>query len=161
MGPMLPLLVLLFVLVPIVELYVIVQVAHALGVLDTLALLLVISVLGGWLAKREGLGVLRRIQGQMASGQVPTNALVDGAILLVAGVLMLTPGFVTDAFGLVLLLPPTRAAVRRLLIGRFRRKVSLGATTGHRVWHRVVVDTDSRERDPFRRPPRPPHGELE
>jgi UPF0716 protein FxsA len=164
MAGMLPILVFLFVLVPIAELYVIVQVSHVFGVLDTLVLLFAISIAGGWLAKHQGLGVLRRIQDQVAVGRVPTSHLVDGAILLVAGVLMLAPGFITDAVGLLLLLPPTRAVVRRMLMTRFRRTVTLGTTAGRagrHVWRRVVVDTDSREADAYRRPPEPPKGELE
>jgi len=116
---MFPLILVLFVVVPIVELYVIVQVAGGIGVLQTLGLLVVVSIVGAWLVKAEGLGLIRRVQLKLASGEMPGKELVDGALILFAGALMLTPGFVTDTFGLVLLLPPTRAVVRMFLMKRF------------------------------------------
>ena len=91
---MFPLLVLLFIVVPIVELYVIVQVAGGIGVLETIGLLIVVSVVGAWLVRREGLGVLRKVQTQLASGEMPTKQIVDGGLIMFAGALMLTPGFV-------------------------------------------------------------------
>jgi UPF0716 protein FxsA len=117
---MVAILVALFILVPLVEIAVIIQVGHWLGVLDTIALLLLVSIVGAWLVKRQGIGVLRRIRAELDAGRVPGAALVEGAVVLVAGVLLLTPGFVTDAFGLVLLVPP----VRRLVVGRSRRRFS-------------------------------------
>jgi UPF0716 protein FxsA len=112
-------LVVLFVVFPLVELAVIIQVGQWIGVLDTLALLLVLSVGGAWIVKRQGLGVLRRIRGEVAAGGVPTAALIDGALIGFAGVLLLAPGFVTDAFGLLLLLPPVRGLMRVWLRRRF------------------------------------------
>jgi len=103
---------LLFVALPFVELYVIVQVSHVFGVLPTLAILLLVSVGGAWLVKREGFSVIRRAQARMNEGRVPGRELVDGMLILFAGVLLLTPGFITDAVGILLLLPPVRAAVR-------------------------------------------------
>jgi UPF0716 protein FxsA len=103
---------LLFVVLPFVELYVIVQVAHVMGVLPTLAILLLVSIGGAWLVKREGFSVIRRAQARMNEGRVPGRELVDGMLILFAGVLLLTPGFITDAVGILLLLPPVRAAVR-------------------------------------------------
>lgn len=114
---------LLFLVVPIVELYVIIQVAHAIGVLDTLGLLLLDSIVGGWLMKREGLGVLRRLQSKLQSGDLPSTALVDGFLILFGGALMLAPGFLTDLLGMALLLPPVRAVVRRVLARRFKTVV--------------------------------------
>ena len=120
---MLALLVALFIAVPFVELYVIIQVAHVIGVLDTLGLLLLVSIVGGWLVKHEGLGVLRRAQLRMNAGQVPGRELIDGVLILFAGALMLTPGFVTDCVGILLLLPPVRAAVRALALRALERRV--------------------------------------
>jgi len=121
----------LFILVPIAELAVIIQVGHVIGVLDTLALLVLVSVTGAWLVKREGLAVLRRIQRQLDAGVVPGSELLDGALILLAGVLMLTPGFITDVVGILLLLPPVRAGVRRAVRHRLARRVALG---GDGVW---------------------------
>jgi UPF0716 protein FxsA len=117
------LLILLFLALPIAELFVIIQVGHVIGVLDTLALLVLISVAGAWLVKREGLSVLRRARAQLDAGLVPGSELVDGSLILLAGALMLTPGFITDAVGVLLLLPPVRAGLRvavRRRLGRTR-----------------------------------------
>jgi UPF0716 protein FxsA len=118
-----------FVVVPVAELYVIVQTSHAVGFLTTLALLLICSMVGGWLVKREGLNVWRRAQAQLQRGQMPGNELVDGVLVLAAGALLLTPGFLTDAVGVLLLLPPTRAILRRLTVGRFRQRVTVVRAT--------------------------------
>ena len=122
---MLPVLAILFIVVPLAELYVIIQVGQTIGVLVTLALLVLISVVGAWLAKREGLGVLRRIQRSIDAGRVPGTELVDGFLILLAGALMLTPGFLTDILAILLLLPPTRAVVRRQLRRAFARRIEI------------------------------------
>ena len=116
-------LLLLFVLVPIAELYVIVQVGHAIGIFNTLALLVVVSRIGAWLMKREGLGTLRRAQRQVDAGMVPGQELVDGALIILGGALMLAPGFLTDIVGILLLLPPVRAAVRAFARRRLTRRL--------------------------------------
>lgn len=110
---------LLFLVIPLVELAVIIQVGGAIGAWNTIGLLVLMSVLGGWLMKREGLGVLRRVQRTIDAGGVPTTDLVDGFLVLFGGALMLTPGFLTDILGMSLLLPPVRAVVRRSLRHRF------------------------------------------
>ncbi len=107
-----PLIFLVLLAMPVVELAVIVRVAEEVGVIETLALLVLISVAGAWLLKQQGLATWRSLQATMASGRVPTKEATDGALILFGGALLLTPGFVTDAFGLVLLLPPTRALVK-------------------------------------------------
>jgi len=127
-----PLLVLLFIVVPIVELYVLIQVGQEIGALATIALLLVISVVGAWLVKREGMGVWRRVKQQVAAGKVPGADLVDAFLILLAGALLLTPGFVTDVLGITLLLPPTRALVRRTVRRRFMGKVEVFRGVGTR-----------------------------
>lgn len=122
-------LLLVFLVVPIVELAVIIQVGQVLGVAPTLALLVVMSILGAWLMKREGLGVIRRAKQQASSGRVPGKEVVDGFLIVLGGALMLTPGFVTDGIGIALLLPPVRAVVRPLLLTQLQA-MALGATTG-------------------------------
>jgi UPF0716 protein FxsA len=114
-----PFLVLVFIVVPLVELYVIIQVGQEIGALATIGLLLVISLVGAWLAKREGLGVWRRIKQQVDAGKVPGADLIDAFLILLAGALLLTPGFVTDVLAIALLIPPTRALVRGTLRRRF------------------------------------------
>ena len=125
MGGVVPLLVVLFIGVPFAELYVLIQVGHAIGVLDTLALLFLVSVVGAWLAKREGLGVLRRMQAALDAGRVPGAELIDGFLILLAAALMLTPGFLTDIVAIFLLLPPVRAGLRHELRRRFARRIEI------------------------------------
>jgi len=115
---------LVFLVVPIAELAVIIQVGQWLGVVDTLALLILISLIGAWLAKREGIGVWRRIQRQLELGRMPSNELIDGLLILFAGALLLTPGFLTDLLGILLLLPPTRGMIRRALRRRFAWRIA-------------------------------------
>jgi len=119
-----PVLLLVFIIVPIVELAIIIQIGSQVGVLLTVVLLVAVSVVGAWLVKFQGLGVLNRIRQGLARGELPTTELVNGGLILFAGALMLTPGFLTDAFGLGLLLPPVRAAVRPVLAKRFRVQTS-------------------------------------
>jgi UPF0716 protein FxsA len=121
----LPLLVVLFIVVPLAELYVILQVGQAIGVFDTIGLLILISVVGAWLAKREGVGVIRRIQRSVEAGRVPGTELIDGFLILLAGALMLTPGFLTDILAILLLLPPVRVVVRRQLRRVFARRIEI------------------------------------
>jgi len=118
-----PMLLLLFIVVPIVELAIILQVGSSMGVLTTVVLLIAVSVAGAWLVKFQGLGVMRRIAEQLSKGEMPTIELVNGGMILFAGALMLTPGFLTDALGLALLLPPVRAVVRPMLARRFQGRV--------------------------------------
>jgi UPF0716 protein FxsA len=129
----------LFIVIPLIEIAVIIQVGEALGVVNTIGLLLLVSVVGAWLVKRQGLGVLRRIREQQQAGQIPAAAMFDGALVLVAGALLLTPGFVTDAVGLLLLLPPVRAGVRAFLRRRVMARVRVvrpeSWSRGGRPWY--------------------------
>ena len=125
---MLLVLFLVFVVTPIVELAVIVQVAGSTGVMNTIGLLVLVSLVGAWLVRREGLGILRRAQAELAEGRMPGRELVDGLLVLLAGALMLTPGFVTDTVGLALLLPPVRAVLRMVANRRLSRSVDAGRT---------------------------------
>ena len=121
-----PLLVLLFIVVPLVELYVIIEVGQAIGVLPTIGLLLLDSVLGAALLRSQGRAVWRRFNLALAEGRVPARETFDGAMVIFGGALLLTPGFVTDVVGLLLLLPPTRAAIRGFLARLVKRRLSLG-----------------------------------
>ena len=117
--------------VPLLELYVIIQVAGGVGTVETILLLIAVSVVGAWMVRRSGLGVLNQIRVRLERGELPANELVDGLLILIAGALMLTPGFITDAVGLLLLFFPTRLVVRSLLVRHFSRKINLhGWTAG-------------------------------
>jgi UPF0716 protein FxsA len=115
---MLPLLVLLFIVVPIAELFVIIQVGEAIGVLPTIALLIADSVLGSMLMRSQGRAAWRRFNAAIAEGRVPHREVLDGALVIFGGALLLTPGFLSDILGLVLLLPPTRALARGIVARR-------------------------------------------
>ena len=108
-------LLLLFVVVPIVEIYVIVQVGQTIGVLPTIALLIVDSLLGAWLLRREGRRTWRAFRLALDERRVPAREVADGVLVLIGGTLLITPGFLSDLVGLLFLLPPTRAAIRPLL----------------------------------------------
>jgi len=151
-------LVILFILVPLAELAVILAVGKSIGVLATLLLLLVFSVSGAWLAKRQGLAAWRRFQLAMTEGRVPTREVADGAMILVAGALLLVPGFLTDLLGLVLLFPASRALARRWVPALARRRASRrarvtvvgpGSESSTRVtWGRPELDDRPPDPDP-------------
>lgn len=106
----------LFVTVPIVEVYLLLQVNELTGsITTTIALILVTGAAGAWLAKQQGISTLKKIQDSMSQGRLPAQELVDGGMILFAAALLLTPGVLTDAFGFSLLLPPCRTVYRRLL----------------------------------------------
>jgi UPF0716 protein FxsA len=129
---MLPLLLLLFIVVPIVELYVILQVGQAIGVLPTVALLVADSILGSVLMRSQGRTTWRRFNVALAEGRVPHREVLDGALVIFGGALLLTPGFTTDIVGLLLLLPPTRALVRGVLVRRLLPRLVVSGLGGIR-----------------------------
>jgi UPF0716 protein FxsA len=112
----------LFIGLPILEIYVIIQVGEAIGFLPTIALLIFDSVVGAWLMRSQGRIVWRRFTAALEAGRPPAREVLDGALVIVGGALQLAPGFVTDAFGFFLVIPPTRAIVRRLLVRRLARR---------------------------------------
>lgn len=123
---MLPLaLVLAFLLMPVLEIYVIIQVGALIGGWQTAALLLAESMLGAWIVRREGRRAWRSLRETFGRGSMPDRELADAALVLVGGVLLLTPGFVTDVFGFLFVLPFTRPVVRRLLAVYAARRVKI------------------------------------
>jgi UPF0716 protein FxsA len=127
---MLPLLLLLFIVVPLVELYVIIQVGQAIGALPTIALLLLDSIVGSLLLRSQGRTAWRRFNEAIGGGRVPAREVADGAMVIFGGALLLTPGFVTDILGALFLLPPTRALLRRLLGRAAARRVVVATPFG-------------------------------
>jgi UPF0716 protein FxsA len=120
---------LLFLVVPIIELYVLIKVGRGIGVGNTIAVVVLVSVVGAWLVKREGLKTLRRIQEQFADAKLPADEVIDGGLIMFSGALMLTPGFVTDLVAIALLIPPIRAIVRRQVKARYGKRFE-AATVG-------------------------------
>ena len=123
-------LVLLFVLVPIAELAIIIQVGQAIGVWATIGILVADSILGSVLMRTQGRATWRRFNDALQSGRVPAKEVLDGGLVIFGGACLLTPGFITDLFGLALLLPPSRAVLRRLLMRRFALRMVSGMTRG-------------------------------
>ena len=117
------LLVLLFVVVPIAELAILIQVGQAIGVGWTIALLVADAVLGALLARSQGRATWRRFNLAVQSGRPPAREVLDGVLVISGGALLLTPGFISDILGLFLLLPPTRAVVRAVLVRRFASRM--------------------------------------
>ena len=118
-------LLLLFTVLPLTEFALLVWLGGQIGLLATIALVLGTGVLGASLARQQGLATLWRIRQQSASGQMPTDALLDGALILVAGAVLITPGILTDAFGFSLLIPPLRALIKRGLKHWFAKTVQI------------------------------------
>ena len=116
-------LLLLFTIVPLIELYLLIKIGGVIGVVPTIAIVVGTGVLGAWLARWQGLAVLRRISDEMAAGRLPTDALIDGLLILVAAAVLLTPGLLTDSLGFVLLVPASRALVRKVVAAAIARRV--------------------------------------
>jgi UPF0716 protein FxsA len=112
------LLVILFIVVPIAELALLIQVGQVIGVWWTIALLIADALLGSWLLRSQGRAAWRRFNEALAEGRIPHREVVDGVLVIFGGVLLLTPGFITDIFGVLFLFPPTRVLMRRVLVRR-------------------------------------------
>jgi len=112
----------LFVVLPLAELYVIIQIGQAIGIIPTLLLLLADSIAGTMLMKSQGRAAWRRFNEANAEGRIPAREVADGALIILGGAFLLTPGFLTDIIGFLLLIPPTRAMFRKTVIGLFARR---------------------------------------
>jgi UPF0716 protein FxsA len=119
---------LLLILWPVAELFVAIKVADAIGVLATVILLLVGWPVGMWLAKTEGRAAWQRLSAAVAAGRPPGREVIDGALVLVGGTLLIVPGFITDALGLLLLLAPTRSVARAVVTRNFQSRLVVAAT---------------------------------
>lgn len=126
---------LLFLLVPLVELYLLIQVGKVIGAPATIGLVIATAFLGASLARREGLRTFLAIQENVAAGRLPTDDLIEGVMILVAGLTLLTPGFLTDAVGFLILVPVTRRLLRRYLVTWLKRRADL---------HANIIDVDFR-----------------
>ena len=139
-----------FIGVPLLEIAVFIQIGGWIGLWPTLALVILTAILGTWELRAQGLATLARARAALDAGQVPTLEIFDGACLLIAGALLLTPGFVTDALGILLFIPAVRAYLRTLLGRHMRASVTTGVfadgeeSGGHRPRGRVI-DGDYRD----------------
>jgi UPF0716 protein FxsA len=136
------LLVLIFIVVPLIELYVIIQVGNAIGLVPTLVLLLLDALLGSMLLRHQGRAAWIQFNRALAENRLPHKEVFDGILVILGGALLLTPGFITDIFGLILLIPPTRAIVRGITSRVVRRRMAMGAT----IWTMGRGQRPSRQR---------------
>jgi UPF0716 protein FxsA len=148
----------IFVVVPLAELYVIFKVVGpALGAPLTIALLAADSLAGAWLMKSQGRAVWRRFNETMAAGRIPHREIVDGVLVIFGGAFLITPGFITDILGFLLLIPPTRSLFRRSL--QRRLEVRAVGSAGRR-YRRVPSDYDVEGTATEHEDPLPPSAEL-
>lgn len=129
-------LLLLFTVLPLTEFTLLVQIHEQIGLPATIALVLGTGVLGASLARQQGVLTLRRIQQELGDGKMPGDALMDGALILVAGAVLITPGVLTDAFGFALLIPPIRAVLKRGLRRWFAKSVRVQSVGTPPGWSR-------------------------
>jgi UPF0716 protein FxsA len=122
---------LLFAIVPLIEIFVLIKIGSLIGALNTILLLLAMAMLGTLLARLEGLRTLRQIQTSLAEGQVPAEELIDGVLIFIAGVLLVIPGILSDFLALILLFPFTRTHFKRWLRRRFDRMAASGRLRLH------------------------------
>ena len=111
---------------PIVEIFVLIQVGSAIGAVATIGLVIITAIVGTWMLRSQGLSTLNRARSRLAGGEIPAFQLLEGMALAVGGALLLTPGFVTDAIGFACLLPPTR----HLLVNAVSKRVSFAGVAG-------------------------------
>ncbi|MDH4618215.1 FxsA family protein [Brevibacillus sp. AY1] len=119
-------LIVLFIVVPAIEIWGLIAVGKVIGGWSTVALVILTGIVGAWLAKQQGLQVFRLVQLQLSRGQMPTETLMDGVLVLIGGIMLLAPGFFSDVFGLILLIPYTRMIIRHLLKLWLWRLISSG-----------------------------------
>jgi len=140
---MFPVLAVIFLLVPIVEIYLLIQVGQVIGALWTVFLVVLTAVIGVWLLKIQGMSTLQRAQQKMQNGQMPAQEMLEGLGLVLAGAFLLTPGFFTDTIGFFLLLPPTRAWLVGKLVAQMMRS---GQFVGQASVHGYRNDSHHREK---------------
>ena len=117
----------LFIVVPVIELFVLFKVGKQIGVIETFVIIIVTGIIGAHLAKQQGITTLTKIRASLQQGKLPGNEIVDGLIILVAGAVLLTPGFLTDIFGFLLLLPAGRSVLKLWLIKKFQKFIKEGS----------------------------------
>ncbi|SNB45546.1 FxsA family protein [Geobacter sp. DSM 9736] len=116
-----------FAVVPVVELYVLIKIGKVIGAWETVAILLAVSFVGAWLVKHQGFAIISRIQAELAFGRLPAAELLEGFLILVGGILLLTPGFLTDLLGIFCILPAGRHILKRNLRRWLEQRLDRGA----------------------------------
>jgi UPF0716 protein FxsA len=119
-------LVLLFIIVPLMEILLLIEIGSRLGTLNTIVIIVLTGILGAYMMRQQGFTILANIRGDLSQGRMPTGELINGALVLVGGILLLTPGFFTDAVGFLLLIPTTRGFIRKKIQLLIQRKIESG-----------------------------------
>ncbi|MEA2086945.1 MAG: FxsA family protein [Candidatus Caldatribacteriota bacterium] len=119
-------LLILFVIVPVTELYILIEVGKKIGSLTTIGIIILTGIIGAYLVKSQGFMILRKIQNDLNEGIMPGDSLIQGAIILAGGILLLTPGFVTDIVGFIFLVPVSRNIVKKYLLKWLKGKIKEG-----------------------------------
>jgi len=119
-------LLMLFIIVPIVELYVLIEIGRKIGTWSTIGIIILTGILGAYLVKRQGFLILRKIQNDLNEGVLPGDSLIQGAIILAGGILLITPGFITDTIGFIFLIPAGRRLVKNYLLNWLKGKIREG-----------------------------------
>ncbi len=138
---------LIFVAVPIIEIGLFIQVGGAIGLLPTLSIVVLTAIIGTWLMRAQGIAALKKLQSSLETGTNPADPIANGALILVAGILLLTPGFFTDSLGLALLIPPLRQAIIKWIAARMAARATVYASATYTSSTRgsaahTVVDGD-------------------
>lgn len=113
----------IFILIPLIELFLLIEIGRQIGALSTLLIIICTGFLGAFLARHQGLSILFQIQNELANGRLPASQLVDGIIILLAGAVLITPGVLTDALGFLCLIPATRRVIKNMLLHWFEKAV--------------------------------------
>ena len=119
-------LILIFTLIPIIELSLLIELGKQIGLGSTIAIVILTGVLGAYLAKHEGFMVINRIRKELSQGRIPAESLIDGVIILAGGLLLLTPGLLTDTIGFIALFPISREYLKKFLKQKFKQKINNG-----------------------------------
>ncbi len=119
-------LLMLFIIVPVTELYLLIEVGKRIGTLNTISIIIFTGILGAYLVKHQGFMILRKIQNDLNEGTIPEDSLIQGAIILTGGILLLTPGFATDIAGFIFLIPVSRNVVKKYLLKWLKGKIKEG-----------------------------------
>ena len=119
-------LILIFIVVPLIEILLLIEIGSRIGALNTILVIVLTAILGASMMRHQGFTIMRNIQRDLSRGRMPTGELINGALVLVGGIVLLTPGFFTDAVGFILLIPATRGFIRKKIQLLIRRKIESG-----------------------------------
>lgn len=119
-------LILIFIVVPLIEILLLIEIGSRIGAFNTILVIVLTAILGASMMRQQGFTIMRNIQRDLSQGRMPTEELINGALVLVGGIVLLTPGFFTDAVGFILLIPATRGFIRKKIQLLIRRKIESG-----------------------------------